>query len=494
MADPKKSNALNDFLMKFGEKLALGVAVLLLLGYAIYAFGMSSEDPSLGQVKKGIDAIEKEGKNPHKDMMAPDTQNWQAGAVGPWNTVVTTARPPDDWGGFIITKAEGKGVAKAIIKKIPVVVPPVAFGSIEVAIDSITVTWSYKDFTPQEVLKMGREKEKIDAAKASHFVLEREVNGNGKWEVIAEKLDVKVQSYIDTKIEPKTKYAYKVTAYSTDKNYLERGGKVDPVDGATSNANGKINVVTGPQVSTLGIWKLTFTNPSKPADAAKGMVYVKIEKFEKGYGKVEKAHIHYDGDQIGFWEESAGAEPVSKHRVATTKGKTIEVDFNIGATLISVNPVKLVVDVKRCKPIFDKSTGVKTGCDQIIEKRNYDTSLIVYKDDEGQKKIYSPNPGDLNQLCEEHGGKKTSIVTTVPGDKPANPDEPKVDPKEVARMKKEADAEKLFDDAEKALEKNKSLAASYYQKLLAEYKDTDFVSKNKKAIIEERLAGLKSKK
>jgi hypothetical protein len=37
------------------------------------------------------------------------------------------------------------------------------------------------------------------------------------------------------------------------------------------------------------------------------------------------------------------------------------VDFNMGAQLLTVNPVKLVVDVKRCKPIYDKSTGNKTG-------------------------------------------------------------------------------------------------------------------------------------
>src|SRR6185295_1949873 len=357
MADAKKSSALNDFLSKFGEKLALGVAVLLLLGYAVYAFGMSSEDPSLGTVEKHIKAIKKEGDTPHKDMMAPDTQNWQASAVGPWNTVVTTARPPEDWGASLITKAEGKGLKKDIIKKIPVIVPPVAFGNVDVAIDSITVTWSYKDFTPQEVLKMGRDKEKTEAAKVAHFVLEREANGSGKWEVIADKLDSKVQNFVDSKIEPKSKYAYRVTAYSTDKNFLERGGPIDSETGATSNPDGKINMAVGPQVQTLGIWKLTFTSPSKGAEAAKGMVYVKIEKFEKGVGKVEKAHIHYDGDQIGWWEEPGSPEPVSKHRLATKTGRSIEVDFNMGAQLLTVNPVKLVVDVKRCKPIFDKSTG-----------------------------------------------------------------------------------------------------------------------------------------
>jgi hypothetical protein len=183
-------------------------------------------------------------------------------------------------------------------------------------------------------------------------------------------------------------------------------------------------------------------------------------------GKVEKSRIHYDGDQIGWWAETDGAEPVSRHRVPAKGGKAIDVDFDTKATLMSVAPVKLQVEVKKCKAIYDK--GAKTGCEQIIEKRNFDTYLITYKDDEGVKKIHVPSPNILDQLCEEHGGRK--IMTTLPGsggttDK--KDDEPKVDPKEAARLKKEEDAAKLFEQAEAALEKNKSLALTTYQRLLS---------------------------
>lgn len=490
MADAKKGNKAKEFFEKFGEKLALAIALLILIGYFVVAYPMSSEDPSIGQVEKNIKAINKEQSTPHPEMTAPNTENWQARAINPWNTVVTSARTADDWTGFLVTRAEGKGVKREIIKKIPVIVKPVHFGGAEVAIDNITITWAYQDFTAQEKQKMAREKEKIEPANASYFVLEREVNSSGKWEVLADKLDTKTLSYVDSKIEPKSKYAYRITAYSTDKGYLERGGKIDPETGALPNPDGKVNVAAGPTMQTLGIWKITFTNPMKKEDA-KGMVYVKIEKFERGIGKVEKAHMQYDGDQIGFWEETPGAEPTSKHRIAN-KGKSIEVDFNTGANLISVVPVKLPVEVKKCKPIYDKTTGNKTGCDQIVEKRTFDTTLITYKDDEGTHKAYVPSPQTLDQLCEEHGGRK--IIVAMPPSGGEKPDEPKVDPKEAARMKKEADAEKLFEEAEKALDKNKSLATTCYQKLLSDYKDTDFVSKNKRAIIEERLAGLKSTK
>jgi hypothetical protein len=493
MAEAKKSNAAKDFFEKFGEKLALGVALLILVGYAVMAFGMTSEDPGLGQVEKNIKAIKNEEKTPHADMMAPNTENWQAKAINPWNTVVTSARSADDWTGFLVTKAEGKGVKRDIIKKVPVIVPPVAFGAVEVAIDSITVSWNYKDFTNQEIQKMAREKDvnlRKDAAKVTHFTLERQAGGSAKWEVLADKVDVKVQSYVDTKIEPKSKYTYRVTAFSNEKPFLERGGKIDEETGATPNPDGVVNVAMGPAVQTLGIWKLTFSNPMKPAEA-KGMVYVKIEKFEKGHGKVEKAHMQYDGDQIGTWEETQGGEPTSKHRVTVKGGRSIEVDFNTATTLISVTRVSLPVEVKRCKPIYDKATGNKIDCDKVIEKRNFDTGLVTYKDDEGVKKVYVPSPSTLDQLCEEHGGRK---IIVAPPKEPKEGDTPKEDPKEAARLKKEMDAEKLFEEAEKALDKNKQLALSYYQKLLSpEFANTDFVSKNKKPIIEERVAGLKKK-
>jgi hypothetical protein len=198
-------------------------------------------------MEKNIKVIKKEESTLHPEMVAPNTENWQAKAINPWNTVVTSARPADDWTASLITKAEGKGLPKAIIRKTPVVIPPVVFTATEVAIDSVTVAWSYKDFTKAEELKMAREKDnKTEPAKATHFVLERQVAG-GKWEVLADKLDVKIQTYVDQKIDPKTKYAYRITAYSTDKGYLERGGQWTTEVGATPNPDGKINTARAPR-------------------------------------------------------------------------------------------------------------------------------------------------------------------------------------------------------------------------------------------------------
>ena len=65
-------------------------------------------------------------------------------------------------------------------------------------------------------------------------------------------------------------------------------------------------------------------------------------------------------------------------------------------------------------------------------------------------------------------------------------------PAVVKAQKREADADKIYKDAEKAeLAKNKAQAIALYEKLLTEFADTEFVSKGKKAVIEERLAVLK---
>jgi hypothetical protein len=231
----------------------------------------------------------------------------------------------------------------------------------------------------------------------------------------------------------------------------------------------------------MGIWKLTFINPSKKEGADKGTVWVKIEKFEKGHGKVEKGRLHHAGERIGWWEESPGADPVSIHRVSGPQGRSISVDFNSGVTLVSVEPIKLPVEVKRCKPIYDKKTGNKIGCDKISEKRNFDTTLIVTTDDEGEHRVYSPNPGDLNQLCEVHDGRGI------------NPDNLAIDQKNVDAQKAEVEAEKLYAEAESLATKDGKKAIRLYERLLKEFGATDFVSKGKKVIIEERLGVLKAR-
>jgi hypothetical protein len=491
MAEEKKAG--KELLTKHGEKIGLAVAALALVAYLVTGVLMAEEDRNVKDVRSQSTRLEGEKSKRHaEETPIPDARPWKTEAVAPWNQVVESANrtPVDNWVAFITTEPKGTGLDKPIERKRLAFAPTINFGDVQVNLDNVTMSWTVKDFSPAEITKI--KKENNDPVKLSHFVVERR-KGGGAWEVVAEKLDLKTLTWKDTKIDPKTAYEYRVTAYTADPLFMKA---------PNGEQTGKVMTVgTSAPAQTLGIWKLAFRSPSRPENAEKGgMVQVVIEKFEKALGKkVTTSRIHRDGDKIGWWTEGADPEPVSKHKVFEG-GKAYTVDFDTGATLVSVNPKKVTVEIKKCKPKYDASTGNKEGCDTIGEKRTFDVYEIHVKDEEGDKKFLSPNPRETpngqDQFCEDHGGKK--IVAALPGDAPKKPDEPaaapapKVDPAAEAAKKKEAEAERLWKEAEKLLAAdNKKGAVAIYEKLLSkDFAGTDFVAKGKKAVIEERLATL----
>ena len=473
MADEKKPGALGAFLGRHGEKLALAVSGALLLAYLILGIGMKSRDPNEGKLTAAVSRITAEKGKPHPEdarLKAPATKDWVLEATDPWNKV-KDAKGAGDWSASMTPVFAYREIALAVVKLKAVRVPSITLGSVDVALDSVTVNWTVQEFAKTDIAK---ETKTTDFLKLTHLVLERQVGGSGKWDILADKLLPKSDVYKDQKIDPKTKYAYRLTSH------------VEPDKLLREDAKG-MTVGTAAPVQTLGIWKISFKN------AMKGMVYITIEKFDKAAGqKLEKPHIHHVGDKIGWWvEPGQGADPVSRHSVSLTGGKQVTADFNTGMELKSVEPVKLTVDMKRCKTKFGPGGG-KVGCDQIIEKRNFETNEIIFTDDEGEKKVYLPAPNVLDQLCEDHGGKK--ITVNLPGTDPAVTEAAKTkeDAAAEAAKKREVEAEKLFKDAEKAdASNNKKKAIELYERLLKEFAATDFVSKHKKALIEGNLARLK---
>lgn len=470
MADDKKPSAAKAFIGKHGEKVGLGAAAAALLVYLLIGVVMAKDDPNINSIKNEERRIDAEKGKAHKQL-TPESVKSDSGAVlTPWN-VVTTAKA----GGDAVAKyLPDIKITEVVKPKDPIkaaLAPTIAFGTSAVDFDGITITWTVKEFTKQEMTKGAKDN---DYLKLTGFVVERETNGSGKWDKVAD-LDVKTLTYKDTQIDPKTKYAYRITSVVEPDTNPKREEKAKAV-----------TVSTPAPVLTKTIWKVTFTNPSKPAGAAKGMVYVKIEKYEKGRGTVEKSHIQYEGDKIGWWEEQPAGEPVSLHRVSKD-GKAFSVDFNTGYELLSIEPKKLTLDFKKCKKIYDKGNWI--NCEQVVEKRPFTTTEIVYTDEGGKKTIYAPAPPENDDLCENHGGKPK--VEKKPEGTEAKPDQPKEDPKVVEARKREEAAAKMFADAEKAeTAKNKSQAASLYLKLLADFGNTDFVAKQKAEIIKERLARL----
>jgi hypothetical protein len=120
-------------------------------------------------------------------------------------------------------------------------------------------------------------------------------------------------------------------------------------------------------------------------------------------------------------------------------------------------------------------------------------TLIVYLDDEQkEKKVYLPdpkaNPRLQDQFCDDHGGRKKIVALD---DKPGGKDAPKDDPK----AKAEKDAAALFEDALKdEAAKNYGGAIFKLRKLQHEFKETDFVKKEKQRIIEDKIKLLEKAK
>jgi hypothetical protein len=475
MADDKKPNAAKDFLVKHGEKLGLGVAAAALLSYLLLGVVMAKEDMTSHDLEVEGKRIDKEKGTPHKENTAPEVK-FEGSWIGPWNTVAT-AKAGNDSGGQLLPYLVIRETEKPKEKIKAAQVPSIAFGTAAVDFDGVTLTWTVKEFTKPEMSKGAADN---DYFKLQGFVIERDTNASGKWEKMAD-LDAKTLTYKDVNIDPKKKYTYRITSVPEPDTNVKREEKA------------KGMTITPPSaIQTQGIWKLSFLNPSKPAGAAKGMVMIKIEKYEKGKGTVFAQHIQYAGDKIGTWEEQTGSgDFVTKHR-AFKDGKALVVDFDTGYSLTSVEPTKITLEIKKCKKKYD-SGGNWVACDQIIEKRTFEPHEIVYKDDEGDKKILSPNPRDSrlgqDDLCENHGGPKKLDIKKADDLKP---DQPKEDPKVAKARMREEEASKLYDAALKAeAAKNKKQALDDFQRLLKEYADTEFVSKNKKVEVEERIARMK---
>ncbi len=481
MAEEKKPNPTKEFFVQHGEKAGLGVAALALVAYLVFGILLTKEDKSAADLEKRTREVRDDRNREHKDKLPSAPPAYVAKARKPWDEVAA-ARGANDWIASINTKVTFKeGLAPKVVP-LRQVLPEVGAPSIEVALDGVTVTWAAKELSriEQDKMKTQFKEEKLAFPKLSHFALERQQGDSGKWEPIpgAEKLPAAATNFRDVKTAPRTRYSYRLTAYTDDKDYLKE------------KTTGLVATHSSASVATLGIWKLLFMTAMKGQDD-KGQAFIKIEKFDKDHGKVEAMRIHYVGDKIGWWPNQGSTEPTPKHRLSLG-AKAVEIDFDTKMTLDSVEPTKFTKEIQKCKPKITPEG--KTGCDRILEKVTIDTVEIVYTDEEGkQVKVFHPDPATdarlRDKLCDEHGGGK--IVTTLPGQDPRKPGPgPKEDPAVAKAAKDEADAEKLFQDAEKLEGTDKAGAIKRYEDLISRFSGTQFVYK-KRGEITDRIKKLK---
>jgi hypothetical protein len=288
--------------------------------------------------------------------------------------------------------------------------PTLTLGTIALEPNGLRVSWSASD------------------AEETTFSVEKRTLPSAEWRAIALGLTPSMRSFLDYDIEPGGAYLYRVSAHRGEESIA--------------------TVETEHPVAGPSIWNLQFRGPSKPAQLGKGLVWVQIRKFVKGMGWVEKTHLHWDGDRIGWWAEREGEDPVHLHQVRGSDGKPAMVDFDTGMTLTSVAPVKKTVEFTRCKPIFNTTRGNQAGCEQVVEKRSFECYEITYQARDGIHRVNVPEPKGLDQLCSMH--------QAIP--------KASMDPRVAA-------AKSLLDEADRLWETDSARSIKLYQQLLQDYKD-----------------------
>jgi hypothetical protein len=442
MADAKEPSKAQLFFMNHGEKLALGVCAAALVGYLVYSFALAGDDPTSRDLAGLTTAVEQERNNAHGDLAPGKIDSVSGDALKPYNSQFT-ATESNPWVGSISTDIKVKPVTKKIDKEPPTVLANVILQTkVDVALDGLTI-----HFAPEALDKDTKE------APIDHFIVERK-GKDGKWEVLAEKVSSSATSYTDKNIDPKTEYGYRVRAVTSDTKWRKENS-ADGISKASAEATAK----------SLGIWKITIlmANKNDQVDPdAKGTAYILLEKFDKVHGRVEFKRNYTEGDIIGV------VDGKTVHKISISGGKSVDVDFNCGALLKSIENIKADVKFKKCVKKMT-STGSE-GCDTVEEKVAMSSKKItIIDEDKAKLVIYQPELVAPDQLCEEHGGRKSG---TDPGKMTE------------AEKKKDAEAKVAMAEADKQYETDKAKAAPMYKSLLEKFGQTPTIKDNKKKIEE----------
>ena len=362
-----KANPVRAFAVKHGEKVALGASVLAL---SIFLVGRlaAKEDPNLEKLDVALEKADAALKNPKPGHLPPREKAWETAALGPWNTI-SVAQGADNWAASLYSELRPREVEPPKTAPLTLLVPTVELGKVQAQLDGVALEWSVREAEPVKGAV------KVDVAA---FKLERETNG--RWEPLAT-LDAKARSYRDAATEPRTAYRYRVTATSARPDV--------PV----------IATLATEPLKTPGIWRLEYLNP------VEGKVWVTISKYERSLGKtVSVRHIHEAGEAIGWWTEPGAPAPTSKHRVQVGTNSVV-VDFDTGAKLVSVAPKSVHVLNLRCDTRFDPKTGLRLGCDLVVEKAPHSLMELVVEGPDGREVLRMPDPRAQDLRCPAHAGK-----------------------------------------------------------------------------------------
>ncbi|MEK7467444.1 MAG: hypothetical protein AAB074_08525 [Planctomycetota bacterium] len=337
MADMK------EVMMEKGDKLALGAAVLLLVGYAAYAFGMSSDADLAALDAQVKQADQKIKTNPppvrEKVDFSATTKPWGAEAsekpegkrnyVSMWKTKVTAN-----------IKGGGGPVVPTI--KLKFLSTPV-MGAPETELGQVKVKWTDSKVPPGE-----------EAAAITEYEVFRQEAGKG-WASLSK---VKAREFMDNSVEPKKKYAYKVKSKTKDK--LKEGMKPESEFSQVVEAT----VPSGVAIIYIG--------------GSPQAVGITVRKFVGGQWKERKYPA-----VVPFNEErnQTGAIGKIEREKDPDTGKMVEVDYSTGFVLREIRKDRF--KFKRIERRSKIVNGVLETEDVEVDAER-DRMKILYTNDDGK--------------------------------------------------------------------------------------------------------------
>ena len=226
----------------------------------------------------------------------------------------------------------------------------------QVGYEAIRLRWTLAEFAPA--------------------IVERKTE-HGAWERIADGIDD--TEYDDKTVEPATHYSYRV--------FVKTAAGVGPPSNEVA-------------ARSKSLWAFAVITASPGRDDEPGQAYMEITKVERRLGVVSIKHLYKAGDPIGTWDGT------TKHRIAVSAGRSVEVDFGSRAMLKSVKSVKQAVQYRKCVPQFTRA-GVRSGCQIVAAAREMTSLHVTYLDDTGaEQRVFLPPLLAEDEYCEEHRPKK----------------------------------------------------------------------------------------
>jgi hypothetical protein len=466
-----KEKSSGGFFFKHGEKIGLGAAAAVLVGFGAFAYGTPHDEEANTAAQEAIQKFEEENpayRKKQDDYLAKiDKQKvktkWEALVKpGEIHAYAGTFKPK-----IVVTAEQVKATVAATETKkgrIAYHPPRLSITALSATQEGATIKF---DIVPVQQRTDGLNEDR--PAQLESVELQRKPSAGGAWATVDPKfytlefIDVadtaapkagttpaapKKTGLIldkDGAIQPKTLYQYQIRAEA------KKGTEADAVLEAAAFSEPK-------EVKTPGDfdWELKSLVTIKDKEPQLG---VWLFKYDRVLGtKVVFKYNYVEGNELGvIVVDEIPVKYITKHKafkasdgspVKDARGKQVETDFKTGAKIKKIESLKIQRTYRECNVVTDPSTGDKEckGYETKMEPVAFEVKHVAIEDDEKALQDWwkssdtwtREKPAAPDRLCADHM-RELGVVAkpppkppekkpaeAKPGEKPA---EAKPDPK-----------------------------------------------------------------